>query len=490
MSGISAFNAGRRVLVFGARGYVGTNLVPRLLREGVTVRATGRSLAPLEARNWPGVELMQADALVPESLPAALDDVDTAYYLVHSMDSGKNFGRLDLHAAQNFAKAAADAAVRCIVYLGGLFPEDADSEHLLSRRETGIALREGPTPVIELRAGIIVGPGSAAFEIMRDLVLNLPIMVTPRWVQRKSPPIALDNLLEYLVRLPKIPKALGRIFDAGGPQVLTYAEMMRTLARMAGRREPLIVPVPVLTPRLSSRWLWLVTAVPTSVARALIGGLKHDFVANDAELRRLVPQDLLNFEQSVQAVFDAEDRHEVQARWTEGAYPMRGLRREHAFYAKRADGTAVTAASPEAVWQVVKRIGGKNRYYGADLLWWLRETLDWIIGGPGRNRGRRDPDDLRVGDHVDSWSVVGVEPGRRLTLMMGMKALGSGVLEFDLEPLDDGGTQLTATAYWHPAGVGGLVYWYSLFPAHVFIFDNMTRNICRRAEEREQIAPS
>lgn len=490
MSEISSTSANRRVLVFGARGYVGTNLVPRLLREGVTVRATARAVTPLEARNWPGVEIVQADALVPASLPAALADVDTAYYLVHSMGAGKGFGKLDLHAAQNFAQAAAEAGVRCIVYLGGLFPEDADSEHLLSRLETGVALREGSVPVIELRAGIIVGPGSAAFEIMRDLVLNLPVMVTPRWVHQKSPPIALENLLEYLVRLPLIPEAQGRIFDAGGPEVLTYADMMRTLARLAGKRKPLIIPVPVLTPRLSSRWLWLVTAVPTSVARALIGGLKHDFTAKDAELRQLVPQKLLNFEESVQAVFDAEDRHEVQARWTEGAFPMRGHRREHAFYAKRADGTTVTEASPDAVWQVVKRIGGRNRYYGADLLWWLRETLDWIIGGPGRNRGRRDADDLRIGDHVDSWTVVGLEPGRRLTLMMGMKALGSGVLEFDLEPLDNGGTQLTATAYWHPAGVGGLVYWYSLFPAHLFIFDNMTRNICKRAEQQEQLAPS
>ena len=379
--------------------------------------------------------------------------------------------------------------MRCIVYLGGLFPEDADSEHLLSRRETGVALREGPVPVIELRAGIIVGPGSAAFEIMRDLVLNLPVMVTPRWVHRKSPPIALENLLEYLVRLPQIPEAQGRIFDAGGPEMLTYADMMRTLARVAGKRPPWIIPVPVLTPRLSSRWLWLVTAVPTPVARALVSGLKHDFVADDAQLRRLLPQRLLNFEESVRAVFDAEDRHEVQARWTEGAYPMRGLRREHAFYAKRASGAAETAVSRDAVWRVVRRIGGKNRYYGADLLWWLRETLDWMFGGRGRHHGRRDPDDLRVGDHIDSWTVVGVDPGQRLTLMMGMKALGAGVLEFDLEPLDGGGTRLTATAYWHPAGLGGLVYWYLLFPAHLFIFDNMTRNICKLAEQLQQSAP-
>jgi uncharacterized protein YbjT (DUF2867 family)/uncharacterized protein YndB with AHSA1/START domain len=485
MSDLSASLLPRRVLVFGARGYVGTYLVPRLLKqEGIMVRAAARSLAPLEARNWQGVELVQADALVPESLPAAMEGVDTAYYLVHSMGAGKGFSKLDRHAAENFARAAEAAGVRCIVYLGGLFPENADSEHLLSRRETGITLREGPVPVIEIRAGIIVGPGSAAFEIMRDLVLNLPVMITPKWVHRKSPPIALENLLEYLVRLPQVRGTLGRIFEAGGPELLTYADMMRTLARIAGTRPPLIIPVPVLTPALSSRWLWLVTAVPTPVARALVSGLRHDFFADDAELRRLVPQRLLTFEESVRAVFDAEDRHEVQAHWTEGAYPMRGSRREHAFYAKRADGTSETAASPEAVWKVVKRIGGRNRYFGADLLWWLRETLDWMIGGPGRHRGRRDPDDLRVGDHVDSWHVVGVEPARRLTLMMGMKAWGSGVLEFDLEPLADGGTRLTATAYWHPAGFWGLAYWYALFPAHLFIFDRMTRNICRLAEEQ------
>jgi uncharacterized protein YbjT (DUF2867 family) len=474
----------RRVLVLGARGYIGTNLVPRLVSEGLTVRASARDVSTLEGRGWTGVEFVEADVMAPDSLAAALEGVDTAYYLVHSMSAGKGFGKLDLHAAQNFAKAAAEAGVRCIVYLGGLFPEDSDSEHLLSRKETGDALRSGPVPVIELRAGIIVGPGSAAFEVMRDLVLNLPVMVTPRWVHQKSPPIALDNLLEYLVRQPEIPEAQGRIFDCGGPEVLTYGDMMRTLARVAGRREPLIIPVPVLTPRLSSRWLWLVTAVPTPVARALIGGLRHDFAANDAELRQIVPQRLLGFEESVRAAFEAEDRHEVQARWVEGAYPMRGHRREHAFYAKRADGTAVTTASPEDVWAVVKRVGGNNRYFGVDWLWWLRETIDWMIGGPGRNRGRRDPEDLRVGDRVDSWTVAGVEPNRRLTLVMGMKAFGSGVLEFDLEPLDDGGTKVTVTSYWHPAGFAGLVYWYALFPAHAFIFDNMARDICRRAEER------
>ena len=488
MSETSTASANNRVLVMGALGYIGTNLVSRLMREGMAVRAAADTLGPLMARDWKGVDVLEADVLVPGTLPAALEGIDTAYYLVRSIGAGKDFGKLNQHAAENFAKAAAAAGVKRIVYLGGL-AEDSEDEHLLSRRETGIALRAGTVPVIELRAGIVVGPGSAAFEIMRHLALNLPVLFTPRWLHRKSPPIALENLLEYLVRLPQIPEALGGVFEAGGPEVLTYADMIRTLARAVGKRPPLIIPLPVSSPRLSARWLWLVTAVPAPVARALITGLKHDFVANDAELRRLVPQRLLSFEESVRAVFDAEDRRDVHARWTEGAYPTRSLGREHAFYDKRADGTAVTAASPDAVWSVVKRIGGKNRYYGADILWWLRETLDWVIGGRGRYLGRRDPDNLRVGDHIDSWTVVDVEPCRRLTLMMGMKALGVGVLEFDLEATETGGTRLTATAYWHPAGLGGLVYWYSLFPAHLFIFDKMTENICRLAEQQEQLVP-
>lgn len=481
-------SASRRVLVFGARSYVGANLVARLMREAVVVRATARRIEPLEARNWKGVDIVSADALVPSTLPAALAGVDTAYYLVQTMGAEEGSGALDLHAAENFARAAAEAGVRCIVYLGRLFAEDTDSEQLLSRRNVGITLRKGPVPVIELRTGIVIGPGSAAFEILRDLVLKLPVMVTPHWVHRRASPIALENLLEYLVRLPQVPGALGRVFDAGGPETLTYADMMRSLAVLLGRARPMMFHAPVSAPRFSARWLWLVTAVPVSVASAMIAALNRDLIADDAELRRLLPQHLMSFEDSVRAVLKAQDRHEVQARWTEGVYPARSLRGEHAYFAKRANGSAVTTARPGAVWSVVKRIGGSNRYYGADLLWWLRETADWMIGGRGRHRGRRDPDDLRLGDHVDSWTVVGLETGRCLTLMMGMKAVGSGVLELDLEPLGDGGTRLTATAYWQPEGLSGLVYWYALFPAHLFIFDNMTRNICRLAEKQGLLA--
>ncbi len=479
-----------RHLVFGASGYIGSNLVPRLLAEGIPVRAAARRVEALEARNWQGVEIRAADALDPESLDAVLEDIDTAYYLVHSMAAGRDFGRLDLEAARNFAAAAEQAGVRRIVYLGGLVPDDADSEHIISRRDTGAVLREGRTPVTELRAGIIVGPGSAAFEVMRDLVFHLPVMITPRWVRAKSPPIALENLLDYLVRVPQFDASAGRIFDAVGPETLTYEEMMRVVADVAGIRGPRILPVPVLTPRLSSYWLKFVTSVPTNVARALIGGLKHDFSGDVAALQWLVPLELLDFRESVEAAFAAERDSRVEARWVEGAFSVRKGRVDYAFYAKRASGSAVTAASAASVWRVVSAIGGSNRYYYLDWLWTLREVLDWLVGGPGLKRGRRDRERLRIGDHVDSWEVIGVEPERRLTLAFGMRAPGAGVLEFDIAPESGNATRVTATAYWHPAGALGLAYWYALEPAHRVIFKGLTREICRRAEALEAAARS
>ena len=383
------------MLVFGATGYIGAHLVPRLLREGCAVRASGRNRKVLEARDWPGVELVEADALRPDSLPGALAGVDTAYYLVHSMAAGQDFGRLDLQAADNFAAAADQAGVRRIVYLGGLVPDDADSEHLVSRRETGERLRAGRVPVTEIRAGIIVGPGSAAYEVVRDLVNHLPLMLTPRWVRSKSSPIALDNLLEYLVRVAWLDEAAGKVLDAAGPDYISYEDVMRQYGEAVGKR-PLIVPVPVLTPTLSAHWLGLVTAVPATIARALIGGLKHDLPADDAELRRLVPQKLLSFRESVAAALQAERSHTVAARWSEGLLMFRGFRLDNAFYAKRASGTAVGRASPAAVWHTVATIGGDNGYYCMDWLWWLRGVMDWLVGGPGLTRGPASPD--RVAD--------------------------------------------------------------------------------------------
>jgi uncharacterized protein YbjT (DUF2867 family) len=475
---------GVRVLVFGATGYIGANLVPRLLREGCAVRASGRNRKVLEARDWAGVQLVEADALQPESLPAALAGIDTAYYLVHSMAAGRNFGLLDLQAADNFAAAAAQAGVRRIVYLGGLIPDDADSEHLVSRRDTGERLRAGRVPVTEIRAGIIVGPGSAAYEVIRDLVNHLPLMLTPRWVQSKSSPIALDNLLDYLVRVAWIDEAAGKVLDAAGPDYLSYEQVMRQYGEIVGKR-PRILRVPVLTPTLSAYWLGLVTAVPANIARALIGGLKHDLPADDAELRRLVPLQLLSFRESVAAALQAEQTHTVAARWTEGLMMFRGFRLDNAYYAKRAGGYAAGRASPAAVWHTVTTIGGDNGYYTMNFLWWVRGVMDWLVGGPGLTRGRRHPTELRIGDRIDYWTVLALEPGHRLTLHFGMRAPGSGVLEFEVDPepapAPPGLTRLTITAYWHPQGVWGLLYWYALVPAHLFIFRLMARAMLRRA---------
>lgn len=468
------------MLVFGASGYIGSNLVPHLVASGARVRASARNVRVIEGREWAGVECVTADALAPASLAAALAGVDTAYYLVHSMAAGRNFGQLDLTAAANFRDAAAAARVRRIVYLGGLIPVAPESEHLQSRLETGDCLRSGPVPVTEIRAGMIVGPGSAAFEVMRDLVNYLPIMITPRWVQSRSPPIALDDLLVYLERLPAIEAAAGETYDAGGPELLTYREVMLSLARILGKR-PLILQVPVLTPKLSSYWLRLVTAVPVNVARALIDGLRHDVLADSEPLRKLVPLKLKTLEEATRAALEAEQQQRVPAHWVEGSMPCRNFEPRYAFYAKQASGYCLTDASAQRVWEEVCRIGHRGDFFSLNLLWWIRRAGDWLIGGPSFRRHRRHPSELRYGDVADAWRVIGYQPGHKLTLLMEMKAPGGGVLEFELTP-EGQHLRLTATAYFHPAGVWGLLYWYPLIPAHLWIFKGMTQEVVRRAE--------
>ena len=469
------------ILVLGASGYVGTHLVPGLAARGHRVRASSRRRDTLEARGWEGVEIVAADALDAASLDRALDGVEVAYYLVHSMAAGRAFAELDRAAASTFREAAERAGVRRIIYLGGLQPEGEASSHLRSRRETGDLLRAGPIPVTELRAGIVVGPGSAAFEVIRDLVYHLPVMVTPRWVRSRSQPIALDDLIAYLVRLPDLAATAGRTYDAAGLETLTYEQLMRQFARVA-RRPLFILPVPVLSPRLSSYWLDLITAAPANVARPLIDGLAHDLVSSDPwPLREAIPLRLHTYEQAVRAALAEEAAAAPPARWTEGAFRLRQRRHDISFYDKSARAETRAAAPPDAVWAEVAAIGGDRGWYHADWLWELRGLIDRLAGGVGMRRGRRDARDLRVGDALDWWRVEAVEPGRRLTLLAEMKLPGSAVLEFVVTP-DGDGARIATSAHFHPAGMPGLLYWYALWPIHGRIFDGLTRAIARRAE--------
>ena len=326
---------------------------------------------------------------------------------------------------------------------------------------------------------MIIGPGSAAWEVIRDLVNHLPIMITPRWVFSKSTPIALSNLLRYLADVPKHEETAGEIYDVACPEVLTYKEIMLRYGALVDKR-PVIIPVPVLTPRLSSYWLRLVTSVPTNLARALIGGLSQDVVAKDYRLAELIPQQLLEFDAAAVEALNADRQHALPSHWAERMIVCREFNPKYGFYAKQAEGVAITEASSAALWRVICRFGNNGDFFYARSLWWLRRLMDWLVGGPSFRRRRRHPDELRVGDVVDAWRVIGIEPEKRLTLLMEMRAPGAGVLEFTIT--DTGSERrISVRAHWHPAGVWGLLYWYLTLPVHALLFERTARAIGRGA---------
>jgi uncharacterized protein YbjT (DUF2867 family) len=475
------------ILVIGASGYVGSHLVPALVQRGHRVRAAARSAATLAARGWVGVECCDADVLKPDTLGSALVGIDVAYYLVHSMGSGKDFQERDRIGAHNFAEAARLAGVGRIIYLGGIQPPGDPSAHLESRRETGEMLRATGLPVTELRAGIVVGPGSAAFEVIRDLVNHLPVMTTPRWVKSRSQPIALGDLIEYLCAVAEVGETAGQTFDVGGPELLSYAELLRQFAEVTGKRR-YVIPLPVLTPRLSSYWLDLVTSVPASVVRPLIDGLRHDLPADDAAIRRLVPIRLHTYREAVTAALLEERAARIPIRWTEGALAFRGYNPDVSFYSKGAQVRTAVNAPSERVWELVASIGGQRGYYYANILWRLRGLLDRCVGGVGMRRGRRHPRQIRSGDALDFWRVVEVDPGKRLTLVAEMKVPGAAALEFEVIADTPTTCTLITAARFHPAGLPGLLYWYLLLPIHDRIFSGMPRAIANRAERATRAA--
>lgn len=478
--GAASGAGGRVAVVLGASGYMGSNLSPALAAQGWRVRAVARNAAVLEAREWPGVACWSADVLRPETLGPVLEGAEVVYYLVHMMWSGGDFVPVERRAAENARKACEAAGVRRIVYLGGIMPKQALSRHMEGRAAVGDALRAGSIQVIELQAAMIVGPGSAAFEVIRDLVNHLPLMVTPKWVRRRSTPIALDNVLNCMIAAATLPFEGHRTLELAGPDVLTYQEIMDIYGEFVGRK-PIVIPVPVLTPKLSSYWLYLVTSVPPTTAMSLVEGLAHDYIGDNREIQALVPQRMLGFREAVAVTLEADRNHAVPARWVEGSIACRDWNPRHAFYAKKYCGEHETRASRAALFEVLQQFGRSGDFYSHRLLWWLRRAFDWLVGGPSFRTGRRDPDTLRMGDVVDGWRVLGLKPDERLTLSMLMRAPGAGVQEFVIRERGDRRV-VEQCAYWHPAGFWGLLYWYAHLPLYGPLVRGALAEIVRRAE--------
>jgi uncharacterized protein YbjT (DUF2867 family) len=493
------------ILVTGATGYVGGRLVPRLLAAGYRVRCLARDPARLAGRAWPDAEIVTGDVLAPETLLPALAGVSTAYYLVHSMAEGEQgFADRDRAAAANFAQAAAEAGVQRIIYLGGLGQgsqggQGSLSHHLRSRQEVGNVLRQGRVPVTELRAAVVVGAGSMSFEMIRYLTERIPVMITPSWVKTPCQPIAIRDLLSYLLACLQEPRSTSRVIEIGGADVITYGEMMMIYARVRGLRRVLL-SVPVLTPRLSSHWVGLVTPIPSSYARPLIEGLRNPVVVSDGSAAELFPAiKPMSYEAAVRLAVQRTTLHQVETSWTSSlsAAPyvnpvgttlesVEGMLLERRVAEVRADAATV--------YRVFRGIGGRRGWLYANWTWRLRGIADRLIGGVGMRRGRRDPNYLVPGDALDWWRVEAVQPNALLRLRAEMKLPGRGWLEFSVEPHGKERARLSQTAYFHPTGLSGVVYWYGLYPIHRLIFSGMLAAIVRRAEllkaRRDERVPS
>ena len=497
----------QRVLVTGATGYIGGRLIPRLLETGVSVHCLVRDRERLRGKGWfDEVEVAEADVLLPKSLDAALAGVHTAYYLIHSMGTAEaGFENRDLQAAANFAAAAQKAGVQHIIYLGGLGAgHKGMSRHLASRQETGRALAAGGVPVTEFRAAIIVGSGSISFEMVRYLSERLPIMVTPKWVETKVQPIAIRDVLAYLQgALTRIPTG-HHIVEIGGPDVLSYREMMLSYARVRGLRRTML-STPVLSPKLSSYWINLITPIPASIARPLVEGLTSEVVVDDLGPAGAYGVRPISYETAVKLALDRTTQGAVETLWSGAlAAVPRGTPVSEKLPAARLQDTEGmfcdrrvrrVRASNVTTFRALVRIGGEEGWYTFDWLWQLRGILDRLVGGVGMRRGRRDPDTLQAGDALDFWRVESVVPGDHLQLRAEMKVPGRAWLRFDICDAKDGESMVQQTAFFEPKGLFGLLYWWSVYPFHLFIFPSMLSAIGRRAEalEREthgQLHPS
>jgi uncharacterized protein YbjT (DUF2867 family) len=478
-------NGAGRILLTGATGYVGGRLRERLEREGAALRCLARNPDHLHGRVLPTTRVVRGDVLDPGSLEQAMEGVRVAFYLVHSLASGEGFEEEEARGAENFARAARQAEVERIVYLGGLGHGEQLSAHLRSRHRVGEILRASGVPTLELRAGVVIGSGSLSFEMIRALVRKLPVMVVPRWTRIETQPIGVEDIVDYLLRAVVVPLEESSVVEVGARDALSYRELMAEVARQRGLRR-LMVPVPVLSPRLSSLWLGLVTPVYARVGRRLIDGLRNETVVRDPEpAHRLFGIEPMSSAEAVRRALAKEEREVVQTTWADavssvGSRPGFAGRR---FRSRIVDSRSVRLrVSPEEAMAPVMRIGGDEGWYYGDWLWRIRGWLDLLAGGAGLRRGRRDPRDLHPGDALDFWRVEEVEPARLLRLRAEMKLPGRAWLQFEARPLDGGRSELRQTALFDPVGLGGLLYWYALWPVHAFVFRGMLRGIARRAE--------
>jgi len=478
------------ILVTGATGYVGGRLVPQLLRMGYKVRVLARDPQRLQGRPWTEqIEMVKGDVMQPDTLQYAMQDVDYAYYLIHSMGSGSNFHERDLLAASNFGQAAIQAQVKRIIYLGGLGNPNTDlSQHLRSRQDTGKALRLSGIPVTEFRAGVIVGSGSLSFEMLRYLTERIPIMVCPRWVFTRVQPIGIEDVLAYLVACLQLPSTAGQIIEIGGKDILTYGDMMLGYAR-ARQLKRYLIAVPVLTPRLSSYWVHWMTPIPASIARPLIDGLKNEVIVRDDQAGNLFPQiHPASYQETVVQALETLTSGEVETIWSDALTSSQGdippvfLTEQQGMIIERREQSVSAPAG--AVYRTFSGIGGERGWLMLNFAWRLRGIVDRLVGGVGFRRGRRHPDDVRVGDAIDFWRVETVEPDRLMRLRAEMKVPGRAWLQFETLPITEQQSRLIQTAYFAPKGLSGLLYWYLLYPIHGLIFAGMVKKIGQATESR------
>jgi uncharacterized protein YbjT (DUF2867 family) len=478
-----------QILVTGATGYIGGRLVPRLLEAGYHVRCLVRDATRLQGYPWLNqVEVSEGDALDPASLVKAMQNISSAYYLIHGMQGNKADAGRDLSAARNFAEAADQTGLKHIIYLGELVDPTADlSPYLRSRNETGHILRLGRVPVTEFRAGMVVGSGSALFEMIRYLAERQPLLICPQWFFSLAQPIAIRDVLSYLVSALNTPESEGKLIEIGGATRLRYADMLRVYARERGLKR-ILFHTPFYTPRLSAYWVHMVTPIPWRIALLLIEGLHAEIVMHDGLAHSLFPKiQPLDFQTALHLALERLLSDSVETSWSDAMVVSQGDNRP--FTLTITEGMMIERRRlflelpPAPVFKSYTGLGGDRGWLYLNWTWQFRGWMDKLVGGVGLRRGRRHPDEIRVGEALDFWRVEAVEPDRLLRLQAEMKVPGKAWLEFQSVQQPDGKTLLTQAAYFAPRGLSGFLYWYLLYPIHSFIFSGLIRKVAGRAQE-------